>query len=153
MRPLPPLFIRSHHQVFSAALRHVSAHSASRFFRSSVACLVHAPDASKVLRYVARTQGSVLYTRPRRCLYTPRHLPCWRFRSATLRSNQRQKNFSFDMTPLAGFSKKTTRNRLHAAARLLSKSMVFMQKRSRRLSHRSIRLAQSRGAKRRCAQD
>jgi hypothetical protein len=153
MRPLPPLFVRSHHKVFSAALRHVSACSASRFFRSSEACLVHAPDASKALRPVVRTQGSVLYTRPRRCLYTPRHLQCRRFRSAALRSNQRQKNFSFDMTPLAGFSKKTTQNRLRTAARLLSKSMDFIQKRSRRLSHRSIRPAQFRRENRRCAQD
>jgi hypothetical protein len=68
-----------------------------------------------------------------------RYLSCWRFRSAALRWNERQKNFSFDMTPLAGFSRKTIRNRLHAAARFLSKSMVFMQKCFRRLSHRSIR--------------
>ena len=81
------------------------------------------------------------------------HLPCWRFRSAALRWNQRQKNFSFDMTPLAGFSRKTTRNRLHTAARFLSKSMVFIQKRSRRLPHRSIRPGQFGREKRRCAQD
>jgi hypothetical protein len=153
MTSLPHIFIRSHHKVFSVALSHPSSRAASGFFQSLVACRVHARNASKSLRHVVRMQASVLCARPRRCMYTPPHLSYWRFRSAALRWNQRQKNFSFDMTPLAGFSLKITRNRLYAAARILSKSVVFIQKRSRRLSHRSIRPAQFRREKRRCAQD
>jgi hypothetical protein len=121
MTSLPRIFIRSHHKVFSVALSHPSSRAASGFFQSLVACRVHARNASMSLRHVVRMQASVLCARPRPCMYTPRHLSYWRFRSAALRWNQRQKNFSFDMTPLAGFSPKTTQNRQYAAARILSK--------------------------------
>jgi hypothetical protein len=49
-------------------------------------------------------------------------------RCAALRLTQRQKNFAFDMTPLAGFSRKVVRIRSKRAIRIFYKIANFLEK-------------------------